>query len=132
MSLLDSVTAEDHRNYLDAAARRSRTVGADAVASALDPTFLDAVDVVRAFPATAGLSGDVQNSLAQRVADVFRERLDEVHADLSETETALEKAENDRDANYELYRDRDTALAAHEQEIERLTGELEALRRVAR
>ncbi len=71
-------------------------------------------------------------ALAQRVADVFRERLDEVHADLSEPETALEKAENDRDANYELYRDRDTALAAHEQEIERLTGELEALRRVAR
>jgi hypothetical protein len=75
VSLLASATAEDHRCYTDAAARRSRTVGYDAAPSALDPTFLDAVDAVRAFPATAHLSWDVQNSLAQQVLDALADWL---------------------------------------------------------
>jgi hypothetical protein len=71
MSFTDLVVDQDHQHYLDAAAAKSRVVGVDAAPSALDPTLLAAVDVVRAFPATAHLAWDVQNSLAQRVVDAL-------------------------------------------------------------
>ena len=124
MNLTDLFVDQDHQHYLDAA--RSRTVGHDAIASALDPTFLDAVDVVRAFPATAGLPEDVQNSLAQRVADVFRGQLDDIRADVESAKDDLEQAESDRDVERERYRDRDEALAAHEQKIKTLEDRLAA------
>lgn len=91
MSITDLFVDQDHQHYLDAAAAKSRTVGHDAAPGALDETFLAAVEVVRAFPATARLAWDVQNSLAQRVVDAVAELLpdpDEVDRLEQEVETA--------------------------------------------
>ena len=97
MNLTDLFVDQDHQHYLDAAAAKSRSVGHDQVASALDDTFLAAADVVRGFPATAGLPWDVQNSLAGRVAEAVAELLadpDEVHQlelEVKESEQEISK-----------------------------------------